>query len=292
MHIHSAQTICENYFNAFNECSNFRNNDIRTNILALLKFASYLTVIIPLGFGIAYAIDRCIQQKKELSPQDKIVNDASTKILNTQKKPYDLDEVVLKIKTLQIENKKLCLFVGRTNDEQLPQEDNVEWISLDSYFNPDSLIDRLHLRIDFNNAEQREKIYGLFDKVVVDQSVLKFLSDKPWKNLAKILKPSADSELIMEDDPGMICFPVNPSLIKENDYKNALKNYPIEAALDPALREKMDHDFKIKVKGYLQKLFTQVTHEQKKPFPYRTNYCEGQSSFFILKGPKVTGNSR
>jgi hypothetical protein len=46
--------VCQSYFNAPKEISNFKKNDKTTNSLAALKIASYFTVVIPLGFATVY----------------------------------------------------------------------------------------------------------------------------------------------------------------------------------------------------------------------------------------------
>jgi hypothetical protein len=50
------KTICESYFNCFSEIKNYKENDARVNAFAVLKILSIATVIVPLGFGIAYGL--------------------------------------------------------------------------------------------------------------------------------------------------------------------------------------------------------------------------------------------
>lgn len=72
--------ICKNYFNGFEEASNFRKNDSTTNVLAVLKVLSYFTVVIPLGFAIAYGAASLIgrvSKKQDLSSQDKNIHDTA-----------------------------------------------------------------------------------------------------------------------------------------------------------------------------------------------------------------------
>lgn len=47
---------CARYFTGFQEISNLRSQDCKTNTVALLKIASYCTLAIPIGVGIAYGI--------------------------------------------------------------------------------------------------------------------------------------------------------------------------------------------------------------------------------------------
>lgn len=70
--------VCKNYFNGFQEISNFIKNDNTTNVLAVLKVISYFTFVIPLSFalvqGTASLFGR-ISKKQDLSSHDKRVND-------------------------------------------------------------------------------------------------------------------------------------------------------------------------------------------------------------------------
>lgn len=70
--------VCRSYFNGFQEISNIRKNNAKTNILAALKILSYLTGLIPLGFGVAYgfyALHGRINKKTDTSETDKAVKE-------------------------------------------------------------------------------------------------------------------------------------------------------------------------------------------------------------------------
>lgn len=63
--------VCKIYFNGFHDISNYKNNNNKTNILAVLKIFSYFTVLMPLGFAAAYgAAYLCgrVRTKKSLDP--------------------------------------------------------------------------------------------------------------------------------------------------------------------------------------------------------------------------------
>lgn len=47
---------CASYFDSFHKIYHFRQNDGKTNTLALLKMASYCTLVLPAGVGMAYAL--------------------------------------------------------------------------------------------------------------------------------------------------------------------------------------------------------------------------------------------
>lgn len=68
---------CKKYFYGFNEISNIKKNDSRTNGLALLKILSYFTIIIPLAFATLYgAASLCgrVCKKQQISSLDKKVD--------------------------------------------------------------------------------------------------------------------------------------------------------------------------------------------------------------------------
>lgn len=76
--------VCKSYFSGFQEASNFKKNDSKTNALALLKILSYFTVVIPLGFAAVYgAASLCgrVSKKQDLSSNDKSVNDQAKKTI-------------------------------------------------------------------------------------------------------------------------------------------------------------------------------------------------------------------
>jgi O-acetyl-ADP-ribose deacetylase len=76
--------ICTHYFNGFQDASNYKKNDIKTNILAALKIFSYFTVLIPLGFVAAYgsaSLYGRVSKKQQLFSHDKNMNDQAKKQL-------------------------------------------------------------------------------------------------------------------------------------------------------------------------------------------------------------------
>lgn len=74
---------CKNYFNGFHDVFNYKNNNNKTNALAVLKILSYFTLIIPLGFATVYGATSLygrVSKKQHLSSQDLSVNDQVKKI--------------------------------------------------------------------------------------------------------------------------------------------------------------------------------------------------------------------
>ncbi|CUI17395.1 hypothetical protein PNK_1788 [Candidatus Protochlamydia naegleriophila] len=79
------RTICANYFSGFQELYDFKNNDASTNVIALLKAASYFTVIIPIGFGVTYGIaSLCgrFSHRQELTETEQTINNQARERLN------------------------------------------------------------------------------------------------------------------------------------------------------------------------------------------------------------------
>lgn len=75
--------ICNQYFSGFQEIRNFKNNSPLKNLEVILKILSYLTVLIPLGFGIASLLGR-VSKKTEVSPLEKIIIKKSKDVLDTK----------------------------------------------------------------------------------------------------------------------------------------------------------------------------------------------------------------
>ncbi len=173
-------------------------------LITLAKIISYFSLILP-------AIALCIREGYRRSYQFEIIprpldeynieeDDLKDEV---NERPcvdtaYKIEEVITQLQQAQKEGEfKLGLFVGRSQDETIPQEEGWLWCSLDSKEITSSLHKRLHLCMDFNDQEEMQKIQRLFDKVVSDFSVLKFFRS-PWKTLKSLLANKPDAELVAE----------------------------------------------------------------------------------------------
>jgi hypothetical protein len=78
--------IYKSYFSGFQEAFNFNNNDTKINALAVLKILSYFTVVIPLGFAVAYCASLCgrVSKKEPLSPHDQDINEKAKQIISSK----------------------------------------------------------------------------------------------------------------------------------------------------------------------------------------------------------------
>jgi hypothetical protein len=116
-------------------------------------------------------------------------------------KEPSIEEMIARLYEAQKKGLKLALFVGREAEQSIPDETGWVWCSLNSAKLQRPLgKDRLHLPIDFNTTDI-QKIHGLFNKVVVDYSTLKFFDGAPWLALKKTLAQKPESELVTEDSP-------------------------------------------------------------------------------------------
>lgn len=92
--------VCKSYFSGFQEISNFKKNDNKTNALALLKILSYFTVVIPLVFAAVYgAASLCgrVSKKYDLSSHDKNINDQAKKIILNRREQESFQVKIQKI---------------------------------------------------------------------------------------------------------------------------------------------------------------------------------------------------
>jgi hypothetical protein len=238
--------------------------------LTALKIASYLTIVIPFTLLIAKAILRS-SYTFTYQPENSLNSIPATL------SPID------KIK--QLSNTKLCLFVGRTKDEKLPEAQADEtWISLDrsetiigAFFSSKQMCDnskdpeRIHLVIDLNDADEMSKIHRLFDKVVLDKSVIKFINLNPWIVLQGLLKNGDESELISETDAAPIFINVDPSCMER-------------------VQNQFDQSESARIKNNLSKLFKHIRYfPSSAPYPYKVpDFSTGEllpkSGYIIARG--------
>ncbi len=218
---------------------------------------------------------------------------------------YDLDFAVKTVEKLSQElparKMKLCLFIGRTPGEPFPglgqdkPEDEI-WVSLDREKvslekNDDAFLPgkQLHLQINMNDTKTLQRIHKLFDKVLVDQSTIKFcdVEKNPWYVLGRLLRPTEDAQLIAECriSSTYLLDEIQPLMAPEDRgvYRHQLayqKSYPqardqwedncINARLDTLNRDNC---------------FSSIKLQSSSPFPYAYR-PESPRHHFIFKGPQ------
>jgi hypothetical protein len=114
---------------------------------------------------------------------------------------FQRTEVVIKhLRVAKEIGLKVGIFVGRREEQSIPNEQGWLWCSLDHALeNP--LPGRLHFSMDFNDSNAMQQIQGLFDKVVLDISTLRSLND-PWLTLKNLVVHEPHAEIIAESLPG------------------------------------------------------------------------------------------
>lgn len=114
-----------------------------------------------------------------------------------------IEEVIARLHAASASGSKLGIFVGRNDDQSIPNEEGWTWCSLDRAPTQNGLAEnRLHLRMSFNDEDEMKKIQGIFDKVVLDRSVIKFMDD-PWITLKNLLVLKPHAELVTESWAGV-----------------------------------------------------------------------------------------
>jgi hypothetical protein len=205
---------------------------------------------------------------------------------------------VLKLSTdLPKEGKKLCLFIGRQNHEELPQLEGEVWVSLDECEGNEVNPNRLHLKIDFRRDWiLLVRIKKCFDKIVVDQSTMKFFINDPWRSLGRLLRDNAESTLITEASPGAYYFLDDQNFVRYfNDPPITSVSIPMRkfASTPQNQREALKATYAQKNlernEKYLKTLFSEFVHITDQPYPYKTNFnnASGKDNYYILKGPKM-----
>ena len=151
---------------------------------------------VSLGLDQSRTLELNDRWKNEFFPQGQCDNPSSE-----PDSSYEFGEMVGKINQILSEGKKACLFIGRTSSEALPPNDQKEeWISADIdrvNSGTESISGRIHLWIDCNQQDAIESLRGLFDRIVIDWSTIKFLNDDFAKRFSVMLR-SPESSLIFE----------------------------------------------------------------------------------------------
>jgi|GEM_PF-4738045 len=111
-----------------------------------------------------------------------------------------VEDVIAKIQQARRQGLKTAIYVGRGDTQSIPKEEGWYWVSLDHGMENALDENRPHLKMDFN--AQMGCIANLFDKVVVDQWVLKFFH-AAWDTLHHLMVIAPESELVVEADPCM-----------------------------------------------------------------------------------------
>lgn len=208
--------------------------------------------------------------------------------------PYSLETVLTILQEQRDQGKKIVLYAGRRDDQNIPEEPGFFWCSLDDQMINSGLDPaRPHLKVNFNEPEEMLPLKRLFEKVVVDYSVLKFCQHSPWVTFMKLLVINEDSEIIMEGHKrGNISrFACNKDAeynYMRGEFTVYQKEFGFEA--DKAMQLKLNdhhHSFLHHLKPKFEKLFSSVELMVDKPYPYQAegDIQHAHTSYWRFKGP-------
>lgn len=141
--------FCKSYFNGFQDVSNYKKNDTKTNVLAALKILSYLTVVIFLGFAVAYCTaSLCgrVGKKESLSSRDQDINAKAKQIIskktNKQNTGTTQPEIVsdnwgtITLRVNGLVKKFKDVIILPSDDQQIAEEWNWKWGSESMHHHP------------------------------------------------------------------------------------------------------------------------------------------------------------
>jgi len=215
--------LCKSYFTGFQDASNYKKNDTKTNVLAAVKILSYFTFVIPLGFAAVYgAASLCgrVSKKGPLSSQDKSVDNQAKKTLT-----IDTSEVNSQSDSLKLPKVELSEVLDTYNPSFRPRANQTNLLEYSKseaykrhaktakiYYNSNQLTQSDALKIVFQreptniamgnsqyNEENLQKLFGYRKGVYNDLGAKKTdgSSFKDFPNSATVY-----SETYLWDPPG------------------------------------------------------------------------------------------
>ena len=124
---------------------------------------------------------------------------------------YNRESIIKTLTEFRNKNERLGLFIGRTENEPLPdktdlqtfpEDEGIIWVSA-------SIMpvinwkggDRLHLQMDLNNDNEASLLKGFFNKIVVDLSTWKFFADSIYSDSVERF-----SRLLVKDPSSVFIF--------------------------------------------------------------------------------------
>lgn len=192
-------SVCKSYFKGFQEFSNFKRNDNKTNSLAILKILSYFTVIIPLSLALVYGVSLCgrVSKKQNYSMKDTEAINKAQKILIENKFTSTLE--VAKTNSLESPKVELSDVLKAYNPKFLPKVNGKNLLDYSKskdyerhaktariYYNASQLADKDALRVIFQreptniamgsgqyNEGELEKLFGYREGVYNDAEAKK-----------------------------------------------------------------------------------------------------------------------
>lgn len=268
-----------------------------STLITALKIASYLTILLPL---IMLAL-KCVYRlnNRFVEKSNPVVRSVPMFMYNDSNINYDYGEHIARMQACKTAGKKLCLFVGRTDCEPLPDDgDDTVWVSLDNRTSGQIPSDRIHLCADFNNYRGFIALQGFFDTIVVDYSVWKFAQNdlgfnrtkntyirSPIEHFHSLLKPGSNSKFIFESSYTIGTDPngsVNP---QPTYYDNTVLVGPREM-LNVSTHSQIRQEAMQRTTAKLRTLFHSVIYHPKTDYPYQYRNPPFQAEYFEAIGPK------
>jgi len=198
---------------------------------------------------------------------------------NKSEEIYSVETVIGRIKEASENGLKTALFLGRRNNQEMPEEKEWAWFSLDEVIFPGN--QHHHLQINFNDR-QMGALNNLFDKVVVDTSVIKSIHVSPWRMLQRLLKKLPSSELIVESDIG--------GYGTANRFSIDAEAGSCRVPPDTTLADYEEH-YQPKLWDAIQKLLETLFYQverKKNAYPYRNE--DTQVNYWRLTYPRAKKN--
>jgi hypothetical protein len=153
--------VSKDYFSGFQDISNYKENDAKSNLLAAVKILSYFTVIIPLGFSALYGISslygRVNNNQNVTKPSPYIAvdfNQQAQKILGTNTtptSPVSTPSDKSKIEALAIEDP-----VSSSLNSKVDSSETIAPILTQD--SPDEISEVEELTLPVNSAEDSSEI--------------------------------------------------------------------------------------------------------------------------------------
>lgn len=261
--------------------------------ITALKVASYLTILLPL---IMLAL-KCVYRFTNHFIEQPSVRIAPLLNVASNSNPHCPVQVA-QIKALVAAGKSVRLMYGRTDCDPLPDEGpNVVWVSLFHFSSAQVPPNRIHLWMDFSNYRSFDDLHGLFDTIVIDQSLWSSVFNGVSYNKRKkdyiktpielfyaLLKPGNSSKLIFESSHQFCASPsnINSLPVYHDNRVEVSINEMLHKRNYPQIKQEAIQRTTAKIKS----LFHTVIYHPVSNYPHQYRFPPPQCAYFEAIGPK------
>jgi hypothetical protein len=264
-----------------------------------LKVASYCTIILPLlalGVRTLYRSHRTFVTLSSSNPKVDVpgAHEHGDVLAQPARENFELIEthnaqVIALIRAARDEGKEVALFLGRQPQQSVP-DDGMVWVTFDTARPTDTPPTHPYLCMDFN-AGSLASLFGCFDKVVVDCSVLKFFGGHEiYSRLKKLLQNVDTAELIVEYAPKVAYRPIpHPEYYVEASFMVLpYSSFDEEGRIIPFSQVSHDvhEEFARRTQLHLERLFNSVQFVKNSVYPCRGSEEQVIGDYWILRSPK------